>query len=211
MCIRDSPEELCLIAGMIYLPGAVVWWTASRLGYQLMDFPVTIVQLTSIHFHYAGFTAPLLCALTGRAVRARWGESNATRAYAPVAAVVALGTPLIAAGITFSPAIEMISTVVFSLGLLGVSVATLATLRGLPSLGSRALLGASSISLFVSMAAASVYALRYIGAPPVTIGEMAVIHGVVNCLGFAGAGVAGWTLAASRSTAGASAEERDAA
>jgi hypothetical protein len=178
---------------MLYLPGAVVWWASSRYGFELMGFPLTIVQLTAIHFHYAGFTAPLLCGLTGRALRAERGARHA-RAYAPVAAVVALGMPIIAAGITFSPAVEMVSAVIFSLGLLGVSIAALMTLRGRASTLAALLLGASSLSLFVSMAAASVYALRYVGAPPITIGEMAVIHGVVNCLGFAGAGVAGWTL-----------------
>ncbi len=199
------PEELCMLAGMLYLPGAVVWWAASRFGLELMGFPLTSVQLTSIRVHYAGFTAPLLCALTGRAVRAHGGVHQ-VKAYTLISLVVALGMPIIAAGITFSPTIEMISTIIFSLGLLGVSIATFTTLRSHASVTAKILLGASSLSLFVSMAAASVYALRYVGAPTVTIGEMAVIHGIVNCLGFAGAGVAGWTWSAHTDTADRSVE-----
>jgi hypothetical protein len=56
---------LPVLAAMIYLPVGAVWLIMSRLGIQPLGFGDTIVLLTAVHFHFAGFAAPLLTGLTG--------------------------------------------------------------------------------------------------------------------------------------------------
>jgi hypothetical protein len=55
---------------MLYLPIGGAWLVASRLGIQPLGFGDTIVLLTAVHFHFAGFAAPVLAGLAGRTVAA---------------------------------------------------------------------------------------------------------------------------------------------
>ena len=42
-------------AAFLFLPVGAAWAVADRLGWQPMGFQATIVLLTAVHFHYAGF------------------------------------------------------------------------------------------------------------------------------------------------------------
>ncbi len=59
-------EELSIDAGMLYLPVAGAWLVVYRLGVQPFDYGETIILLTVIHFHFAGFAAPIIAGMLGR-------------------------------------------------------------------------------------------------------------------------------------------------
>src|SRR5581483_7095490 len=105
---------------------------------------------TAIHFHYAGFAAPILTGMAGRALgRAR---PSHWRAYLWIAVGVIVGPPLVAVGITFSRAIELVAVVVLATSLIGLSVLTffdiVPTARNLIA---RTFLVLSSVSLVLGM------------------------------------------------------------
>jgi len=58
--------EISVSAGLVYLAVGSGWLIMSRLGLQPLGFGDTIVLLTAVHFHYAGFAAPILSGLAGR-------------------------------------------------------------------------------------------------------------------------------------------------
>lgn len=200
---RAPIAALTLAVGMVYLPGGALWMLLSRLGVRPMDFPEVIVMLTGIHFHYAGFVAPLLVAMTGRALIG--ASARLRRVHAAACVGVVLGTPLIAIGITASPLMELVATLWFSTSVLVVGALTLAALPRVKGGAARALLSVSALSSFLSMVAAMLFGGRHAAQlsqlisqliPPLTIAEMALLHGTANALGFALCGVLGWRLAA---------------
>lgn len=198
---RAPIAALTLAVGMIYLPGGAAWMLLSRLGVRPMDFPEVIVMLTGIHFHYAGFIAPLLVAMTGRALHAGGCSTTLRRVHAAACVGVILGTPLIAIGITISPLMELVATLWFATSVVIVGALTLAALPRVSGWTARGLLTTSALSSFLSMAAAMLFGGRHAvtiipNLPPLTIGEMAILHGTANALGFALCGVLGWRLVA---------------
>lgn len=187
-------EEVCLDSALIYIPVGGVWMIASRLGFDLMGFDQVIVLLTAVHFHYAGFTAPLIVGLAGRAVP---DERKTLRTiYWLGALAVIAGPPLIAIGITVSPLLEVICAVLLAVGLLVVSgVMMLGVGPGLKHPIAWALLSVSALSLVVTMALACMYAWgEFSGTKLITIPRMAEVHGVVNVVGFSLCGLIAWAL-----------------
>lgn len=180
---RDArrPDTLCLDVALLCLPVGAGWLVASRFGATPMGFGEPIVILTAVHFHYAGFTTMLLVGLTGRAL-----DAARPAILRPVAWGALLGPPLLAAGITLSPALEAAAAAIVVLTLLGYSVLAGTVLRPrLPLSASRWLLGVSAAAPLVSMAWAGRYALlELLGRQEIGILEMARIHGLFNALGF---------------------------
>lgn len=185
-------EEVSIDVGLIYLSVGSVWLMMSRLGIQPLGFGDTIVLLTAVHFHYAGFAAPILAGLAGRML------SDAPRRdrqlYVVVAIAVTIGTPLVAAGITVSPLLALVGTLGISLGL-GL-LAVLVIGRIVPALTSRPaqlLLVLSSISSLISMVLASLYAYSIVTKTLIVdIPQMAMSHGIINALGFSLCGLLAW-------------------
>src|SRR5581483_1076477 len=62
-------EQFCVVAAALYLPVGGTWLVASRLGYRPLGFSTAIVLLTAMHFHYAGFAAPVITAMVGHRIR----------------------------------------------------------------------------------------------------------------------------------------------
>lgn len=191
---RPPPmEELCIDAGLIYVIVGGGWLALSRWGMNPLGFSDTIVLLTAVHFHYAGFAAPILTGLAGRKIQ----PGIARRCYLAAAAGVIAGPLLVAAGITLSRGVE-----VFSAAVLAASLFTLAllTLFGIvPALQpkiSQLLLILSAMSVIVTMMFACLYSIgRYKGIATLTILVMAQIHGLSNALGFVLCGLLAWTIA----------------
>jgi len=186
--------EICFVAALVYLPVGGFWLTASRLGVTPFDFDPLIVTLTAVHFHYAGFAAPVLAGLALRQVRLR---SAITRASAYlVAAAVTLGQPLVAAGITASPEVGLAGTALIALGLTALAVLTLSQVLGeLRSRGSKLLLVISSLSVLLSMPLAVAWAWGEVtGQRSVGMLWMIRIHGMANAHGFALCGLLAWAL-----------------
>jgi hypothetical protein len=189
-------EEICVDAGLIYVSVGGVWLVISRLGYQPLGFGDTIILLTAVHFHYTGFAAPLLAGLAGRyalAGSSRWTQ----RIFAATSFCIIAGTPLVAAGITFSvPAVGLAGAIVVSTGLW--LLAALNLLRVVPALVSRTaqlLLIVSSVASAMAMALACAYAYSLVVKRLIiNIPHMAMTHGIMNALGFSLCGLLAWCL-----------------
>jgi len=193
------PSEISISAGLIYLPIGAVWLLAYRLGIQPLGFGDTIVLLTAVHFHFAGFAAPILAGLAGS-----WPATASSKtSLVPIAVVgVIAGTPLVAAGITASPVIALAGALVISVGLLALAVLTVTyVIRTLPTTIVRVLLVISSLAVLPAMALACVYAYSIVFKKLIIdIPQMAMTHGVVNAFGFVLCGLAAWTIVESAST-----------
>jgi hypothetical protein len=186
-------EEVAIDAGLIYLSVGGVWFVLSRYGLQPLGFGDTIVLLTAIHFHYAGFAAPLLVGLAGRMLEDT--ESGAKRLLRISAIAVITGTPLVAAGITFSPWLALAGAIVIATGLL--LLAALVITRVVPRLHGRGearlMLLISSTSSVFAMILACFYAYSIVARRLlINIPQMAMFHGVANALGFSLCGLIAW-------------------
>lgn len=193
----SSAPELCIAAGLLYLPVGAIWFTLSRLGANPLGFGDTIVLLTAVHFHYAGYALPILAGWTGR-----WLARNAPasmRLFGYIAAGVIAGMALVAAGIT-------VTALTGSLLLEGAAVAVLATsLLALSALVlgrvvaavtnpvALVLLLVSALSPFVSM----LFALAYVGGRlsgvwQLTLAQMIGWHAWLNAVGLVLCGLLAW-------------------
>ncbi|MFN0108439.1 MAG: YndJ family protein [Blastocatellia bacterium] len=182
-------EELCIDAGLAYVVVGSGWLFLSRWGQNPMNFSDTIVLLTAVHFHYAGFAAPILTGLAGRKIK----NGIARKFYLVATTGVIAGPPLVAVGITLSRAVEVFSAVTLALSLFTLAMLMMfivaPSMKPLP----RLLLILSSMSVVVTMIFACLYAFgRFAGIETVSIPLMAQVHGVSNALGFVLCGLLAW-------------------
>jgi hypothetical protein len=156
--------------------------------------------LTAVHFHFAGFAAPILAGLTGRTIVTS-GQGRMLFRFAAVGIVS--GTPLVAAGITFSPVLALIGAIVISLGLVLLAIVVVGwVLRSNASLPSRLLLVLSSVSSSLAMVLACLYAYSIVEKTLIIdIPRMAMTHGLLNAFGFALCGLLGWSIVRPKSRA----------
>ena len=195
----SSAPELCIAAGLLYLPVGGIWFTLSRLGANPLGFGDTIVLLTAVHFHYAGYALPILAGWTGR-----WLARNAPasmRLFGYMAAGVIAGMPLVAAGITVTALTGSLLLEGAAVAVLAVSVLALSALllrrvvAAVTNPVARVLLLLSALSPVVSM----LFALAYVGgrlsgAWQVTIAQMMGWHGWLNAVGLVLCGLLAWLL-----------------
>ncbi|HET6669729.1 MAG TPA: YndJ family protein [Pyrinomonadaceae bacterium] len=194
-----SAAEISISAGLIYVPVAGSWLIVSRLGVQLLGYGDTIILLTAVHFHFAAYAAPILSGLAGRKLSEK---VNLNRAFKLVPLGIIAGTPLVAAGITFSPVIALIGTVMISVALLILSVLVVGwILPSTQSIPARILLLVSSASTLPAMVLACAYAYSIVFHKLIIdIPQMALTHGLINAFGFALCGLAAWALIESKDT-----------
>jgi len=195
-------EELSIDAGLLYLPVGGVWLLLSRLGANPLNFGDTIVLLTAVHFHFAGYAAPVIAGLAGRSLREL--APVALPLFGLVALGIIAGMALVAAGITATAALgvllpEALAVGVLALSLLGFSVLALVyVLPAAEQLGTRALMLVSGLSPIVTMLVALAYAAgRFTGAWSISIPQMVEWHGWINALGFIFCGLLAWLLSPS--------------
>ena len=186
-------REVSIDAGMLYLPVGAAWLLASRLGIQPMGFGDTIVLLTAVHFHFAGFAAPLLAGMAGRGLVR---SASLSRVFGLAVICIIGGTPLVAAGITFSPTLALIGAAIISVGLILLAVLVLGwVVRSVNSFIAQTLLVVSSLSSVVAMILACLYAYSLVAKTVIVdIPQMALSHGVLNSFGFALCGLLAWLL-----------------
>ncbi|WP_435360716.1 YndJ family protein [Haloarchaeobius sp. DFWS5] len=189
-CGLTPLSETVIDAGLAY---SVVGASALLLFHLDVTFwfSRTIIRLTAVHFHYAGFALPVITGLVGRAV------DEQSRVYDAAASVVLVGPGIIAVGISFSPVVEVVAVSVFTL-----AVAVLAAFvlgRVVPSRprAQGILLGLSALALPVSMALALGYAVSVFTNTDLglRIPTMIRVHGSLNAFGFALLGLVGWRVA----------------
>lgn len=187
-------DQACVTAAMLYLPVGGAWLVASRLGFRPLGFGATIVLLTAMHFHFAGFAAPIIASEVGR--RLKSGNGTVVRIYRPIVIGIIIGTPLLAAGITLSPILEVIAAGVLAISLMGLSILNVSSI--IPNVAnglSRTLLLISSVSIFAAMIFAAAYSIGSAsGHPIISIPQMVESHGIANAFGFTLCGLLAFTI-----------------
>jgi YndJ-like protein len=184
---------VAISAGLVY-PIVGGWWLiVSRLGMQLFGFGDTIILLTAMHFHYAGFAAPLLLGLAG--LRLGTAPLPNYLLHLAVGGLVA-GTPLVAAGITYAPVLAFVGALMIAAALwLLAALVMVWVIPPLDRLLPQVLLGVASLSSAFAMVLACLYAYSIVARTVILdIPMMAVTHGIANAVGFALCGLVAWSL-----------------
>jgi hypothetical protein len=181
--------ETAVDAGLAYVSVGTVALLLYHLD-RTFWFGSTIILLTAVHFHYAGFVLPVITGLTGRS-----GHLD-TPLWRALVGVILVGPAIIAVGISFSPLVEVVAVGGFTVAvaLFGWSVVIrVAPARPQPQ---AVLLGVSAIALPVSMALALGYGVATFTGWDLglDIATMVALHGSLNAFGFALLGLVGWRL-----------------
>ncbi len=182
------PARLGWPIALGYLTFGAGWLVAHSLDLRPAGIGPPFVELTAVHFHYAGFVASLYALLTrDRAVR--W-----TRTADVSAGAVVLAPPLIAIGFVWVGELQIVGAALLTAGLFGTAwVAVVDVARSLDDRPARLLLTVSSVVVLLPMLLAVQWAIgNNLGTPALSIPAMARTHGVANAIGFAGLGMLGW-------------------
>ena len=189
---KNEISDHVILAGFLYLPIGGAWAVADRLGFRPLDFDPTIVLLTAVHFHYAGYILPLIAGLVLKHFHFEWKK------YIGYGIIV--GIPLVAIGITSTKLewpewIELATVIIMTFS--AASVAMLHITLGFKY--SNMLYGIlwiiAGIALFNGMVLAFLYGIRTIYPLSfLTIPWMYAVHGTLNAVGFAAPALLGWYL-----------------
>ena len=188
-----TPAGLARLASPVYLTVGATWLVASRLALEPVGIGEPIVELTAVHFHYAGFAAALLAARTYEAATGRWAAAGAL--------LTIVAPPIVALGFTTGSAVAQITgAVLLTAGVwivAGVTATVVAPRTANPS--ARALLSVSAAAVVAPMVLAVFWATgQHFDVPALDVPAMARVHGTLNAFGFTLAGLLGW---AARDTA----------
>ena len=186
-------HETSIDAGLLYLPVAAAWLVVYRLGMQPFDYGEMIILLTVVHFHFAGFAAPIIAGMAGR--RLAENEHGAGKMFPLIVLLLVGAMPLVAAGITFSPWLGLLGTLVIATGLLLLAVLTVfKVLPVVRATGTRVLLSIAALSSCVAMVLACLYAYSLVAHILILrIPTMAMTHGLLNAFGFATCSLFAWS------------------
>jgi hypothetical protein len=187
---------LCRDTGLLFMAVGGAWTLADRLGLHPLGFGTDIVQLTAVHFHFAGLVLPVV---TGLVLR----EFPASRIAAGAGWGVLAGVPLVAVGITSTQLGQGHGAELFAALVLATSAAIIAALQWRLAtqirwpVSVRVLWAIAGMSLTFGMTLALLYSARGYGMPLpwLDLPWMRALHGTANALGFALCGAVGWTLA----------------
>ena len=187
-------HESSIDAGLLYLPVAGGWLIIYRLGVQPFDYGETIILLTVVHFHFAGFAAPIIAGLNGKMLATT--KHPPGRVYAFIVFAIVAAMPLVAAGITFSPMMGLVGTLLLSTGLVTLAVLTVGrVLPSITSLSGRLLLLIAALSSCTAMVLACLYAYSLVAHILILrIPTMAMTHGLLNAFGFATCSLLAWSI-----------------
>lgn len=182
-------RELVWVAAPAYLVVGAVWLLADRVDLEPVGVAAPFVQLTAVHFHYAGFASALLvgCAL-------RWLP---TSRLAPTSALLTVAAPpIVAIGFTFAGVLQIVGAALLTGGLWLLAWLTVRHVAPQVARLPKALLIVSSAAVLMPMILAVQWAVgANLGTPALSIADMARTHGVVNAVGFTLLGAVGWRLA----------------
>ena len=166
-------------------PVGGVWLMAHLGGFSLLGFEEPWLALTAAHFHYAAVLAPLVIGLGGR----RQGG----RATDGAAAMLLGGTILTAIGIAGRPWLEIVGALLVTSGICVHAIVQLFFVRSYSwPLLARFIWALSSISLFVPMSMATLFAINRFAPGAVwslSLPHMLPWHAWWNALAFSGCGV----------------------
>jgi hypothetical protein len=186
-------SQLCSSIGQLYLLIGGIWFVFSRIGARPVGFYEPIVLLTAVHFHYAGFAAPILAGALLRFLRLRSSYQH-WALHAAVGCVLA-GPALLAAGFLLGPRAKLAAALVLVIGEIGLAAWTLPALSRVKPRSAQIFLALSAVSVIAAMLFAGLWAVgEYPFQPMLNIPQMAQVHGTINAIGFVFCGVFGWTL-----------------
>ncbi|HEY4551664.1 MAG TPA: YndJ family protein [Bacillaceae bacterium] len=177
-------EEWSINSGLMYLALGGAWFFAHEAELET-GFPPLINWLTAIHFHYSAFLLPIFTGLLGRIVKGtlfKW-----------VCTVILISPMAVALGITFSRWMELISVLLYIMGIYGLIYLSFKAsfIHRLQRWMVRLSFGALGITILFSL----LYAFgRLNGQHYATIDFMLLFHGVLNCVLFAAVGLIGWCM-----------------
>jgi len=193
-------NELSIDAGLFYLPVAGVWLVIYRLGIQPFGYGETIVLLTAVHFHFTGFATPIIAGMSGRILAAR---DYPQKLFALAVFGIVAAMPLVAAGITFTPLLGFIGTLLLSTSLFLLAILNIGWVQpALDSTLNRTLLIAGAVASCAAMALACLYSYSLVAHTVIlTIPGMAVTHGLLNAFGFVTCSLLAWTRMSRKSAA----------
>ena len=189
-------ERTCTAVAFLYISVGAAWLLASRLGLTPIGFQEPIVLLTAVHFHYAGFAAPIMARSTSRALAAKGTQGTAPAIFKVVVAGVLLGPAFLAAGFVIGPRFKLVAALILAASEIGLAASFLAALPAVQGLWTKLLIGIAAASALFSMALAGLWAIGEFPLQPfVHLNEMARFHGTANAFGFTLCGLLGWLLA----------------
>lgn len=171
-------------AGFMFLVVGGAWLTISRAGMNPLGFSDAIVQLTAVHFHYAGFALPIVAGVAASRLK--------RSALVPIAVIV--GIPFTAAGITAGGWLEWVAATAMALA--GMATAVLLLLLAARQTGrARVLMTAAGVALLggMTLALGWAWSLRF-AWDFLGLESMAATHGSLNALGFGLLGLIGLNL-----------------
>jgi len=185
-------------AAALYLPVAAVWALSDRLGMPLWVFDETIILLTVVHFHYAGFILPKITAFALEKMNSRLADL--------IGLNVILGIPLVAIAITTTAydlpkVIEVACVTLMVMGGMGSGIMHI--ILGMKSKNTFAKLAwvLGGLALLGGMILALLYGWRfYFPISFLTIPWMYAVHGTLNAIGFALPCVVGWYFQSTNSS-----------
>ncbi|MDS0282531.1 YndJ family protein [Haloarcula onubensis] len=182
--------ETAIDAGLAYVSVGAVALLLYHLDITFW-FGRTIILLTGVHFHYAGFVLPVITGLTGRS-----GHLD-SRLWRSLVGVILAGPAIIAVGISFSPLVEVVAVGGFTVAVALFGWYVLLRIAPTRPREQAVLLGASAVALPVSMALALGYGVATFSGVDLglDIATMVALHGSLNAFGFALCGLAGWRVA----------------
>jgi hypothetical protein len=189
-------DSACAATAFLYVSVGAAWLVASRLGLTPLGFQEPIVLLTGVHFHYAGFAAPLLARSAARFLSPRLSGRASTALFYGVVTVVLFGPGILAAGFVIGPRLKLFAALVLAAGEIGLAISFLFALREIGSVAAKLLIAISVLSVLFSMVMAGLWAIgEYPLQPFVHLAEMARLHGTANAFGFTFCGLLGWIVA----------------
>ena len=178
-------EELAIDFASFFVVIGGIWFVAARVDYKLFQFTEPFLTLTAIHFHYTAFLALTLIGLVSRLIPDEQFQIIENRFKLIIWGII-ISIPLVAAGITFSPLLELTATIFLAILLFTYSITILLKVNRLiiPNY-SKVFLVISSLSLWVSMPLAILYSFNiYNSKFNISTTTMVLFHGITNSVGF---------------------------
>lgn len=182
--------DLATLAACAFLVVGAFFAVATRAGWVVAGIHEPIVELTGVHFHFAGFATLVLATCAARAL------PNRRRLTTLLVLFACAAPPTVAAGFTWTLApfqiggAAMITIATWSLAAITVAF----VVPNEPAI-IRTFLIVSSVAVLAPMVLALFWAAaQYSDVPALSIPAMAEIHGTLNAFGFVTCGLIGWRL-----------------
>ncbi|MCP3739310.1 YndJ family protein [Rossellomorea sp. BNER] len=177
-------EEFSINMGLMYITIGGAWFFAFEAGITT-GFSPLITSLTAIHFHYSAFLLPIFVGFLGRLYK--------TKLYHLVTIIMLVSPIIVALGITFSVWLEVLSVLIYIVGIYCLMV--LISKTSFHNLLQKWLVGISFGSIAVTILFSLSYALgNLVGNSFVTIDFMLKFHGIINSIFFGLIGIMAWWI-----------------